>query len=71
MNEEDANRAMNGQHLSEDSVEQIPADIPTACLDENISILKVRRYIDNDGWAAVEHVYKALKSAYCVVVSIL
>ena len=54
---------MNGQHLSEDSMEQIPAAISTACLDENISIQKIRRYFDNDGWAAVEHVYEALKSA--------
>ena len=63
VSEEDINFAMNGQHLSESSVEQNPAAVSRACLDENISIQKVRRNFDNDGWAAVEQIYDALKSA--------
>ena len=62
VSEDDINLAMNGQHLSEVSVEQNPAAISTACLDVNVNIQKIRRYFDNDGWAAVEHVYEALKS---------
>ena len=49
--------------MEEDSVEQIPSDIPLACLDENVSIQKIKKYFDSDGWAAVQHVYEAVKSA--------
>ena len=44
---------------------QIPSDIPLACLNENISIVKqkIKKYFDSDEWAAVQHVYEAVRSA--------
>ena len=59
----DAIRAMGGELLSENTVEQNPSSIPTACLDENVSIQKVHRYFDPDGWKAMQHVYTALRSS--------
>ena len=47
---------MGGELLSENTVKQNPSSIPTARLDENVSIYKIRRYFDIDGWRAVEHV---------------
>lgn len=62
--EKDATRAvMGGERLSEDAVQQNPSAIPTACLDENVSIQKVHRYFDPDGWKAVQHVYAAFRSS--------
>ena len=57
----DAIRAMSGELLTENTVEQNLSSIPRACLDENVSINKIRRYFDPDGWKAVEHVYGAVK----------
>ncbi|KAK7114682.1 hypothetical protein V1264_000704 [Littorina saxatilis] len=61
--EADTIRALKGELLSEQSVEQVPSAVPTAVLDVNISIIKVRRYFDMDGWTAVQHVYSAVRSS--------
>ena len=61
---DDAKRALNGQKLSEETVEQMPAFMSNACLDEDVaaSLSQIRPYFDADGWQAVEHIFHAVRS---------
>ena len=59
VSEEDATRVtMGGRALSEEAVECIPANLPSALKDDNIDIMMIRRFFDNDGWASLYSSYK-------------
>ena len=51
--------AMRGGILSENHIEMIPENIPSACLDnERVDINIILKYFDTDGWAALTSVFR-------------
>ena len=67
--DEDVNSAMkhSGMLLGEECVEMIPEHIPSACLDSHVDINIIRKYFDENGWAALVSVFGERKQMpwYC------
>ena len=51
--------AMSGDILSENHIEMIPENVPSACLgNERVDINMILKYFDTDGWAALSSVFR-------------
>ena len=47
--------------LGEECVKMIPEHIPSACLDSHVDIIIIRKYFDENGWAALLSVFEENK----------
>ena len=46
--------------IEENEVETRPERVPMKCLDENVSLIGIKRYFSFDAWKAIENVVKLL-----------
>ena len=57
-----AESALTGHILTEKDVKINPASVSTACLDENISMHRIKHYFSSEGWKTVVSTWEKVVS---------
>ena len=53
-----AKSALTGRILTEKNVKVNPASVSTACLDENVSMHRIKHYFSSEGWKTVLSIWE-------------
>jgi hypothetical protein len=64
LSHEDVQKALNGDLIDEDRIETRPELIPTQTIDENVNILRIRKYFTDDGWDSLMEVLQVKRSSF-------